>query len=420
MKSKVSIPNGINKKNHILKYNIQSKKIETEYGNKIKVFMLVDSFYEGGLEKVVVDLALKFNQSGHDCEILSISNSAGTNYNFAIKNKIKVVSFENNIHKFKHYLKENDFQIILIHHSYKFLEEVFEFKKPIIEIIHNVYFWQVNDKKIHKLRDQVSFFVSVSSFVHNYSTNYLDIPKNKILRINNGLNISGLLRPTLNFLRNKRLKSINNPIFLVVANFNEQKNHILIIQSFAVLLKKYPNARLYLAGNNESKSDYLISIRKLVSNLKISDSVNFLGTLNRRNLSLVLSQSHVALLPSLFEGFSISSLEYLFYGLPTILSETGATAELYKYFKNIKIAKNCSVPPGDLSVRYINELAYNPNPKSIDSLAKSMSFIVENYSNMLEIALQNTIDLGSLSIDETFKKYEELIFKLLKEPVIEL
>lgn len=112
-------------------------------------------------------------------------------------------------------------------------------------------------------------------------------------------------------------------VICMVANFSSIKNHSFIINVFGDLLKQRPNARLMLIGNAEG-NEYHNAVNK-VKELGISDNVLFLGLRNDTNR--LLQAADVFVLPSISEGFPISTLEAECSGLPCILS-TGVPRDI--------------------------------------------------------------------------------------------
>jgi len=93
------------------------------------------------------------------------------------------------------------------------------------------------------------------------------------------------------------------PFFLSVASFVSEKNHKGLIQIFSFLLKKCPTSKLLLVGEGNLKSD----IKKVVSELDLSESVYFLG--NRNDVLGIMPLCKALLLPSLIEGLPAVIIE---------------------------------------------------------------------------------------------------------------
>lgn len=99
-----------------------------------------------------------------------------------------------------------------------------------------------------------------------------------------------------------------------VGHFTEQKNQSYAIDVFRALLCKEPNARLYLIGDGplrESVENYAQDLR---------DHVTFVGTTG--HVEDYLQMMDVMILPSLFEGFPLVSVEWQINGLPAVIADT--------------------------------------------------------------------------------------------------
>ena len=100
-----------------------------------------------------------------------------------------------------------------------------------------------------------------------------------------------------------------------VGRFCYPKNHSFLIDIFYALLQKVPDSRLLLIGKGELEED----IKCKVNDLKISDSVSFLGL--RSDVSALLQGMDVFLFPSVYEGLSLATVEAQAAGLPCVLSQ---------------------------------------------------------------------------------------------------
>lgn len=101
-----------------------------------------------------------------------------------------------------------------------------------------------------------------------------------------------------------------------VGRFETQKNHEFLIDIFAGILKKIPDAVLLLVGDGVLKAQIL----KKVQNLGIEDHVIFAGV--RSDVSELLSAMDLFLFPSLFEGLPFTLIEAQANGLPCVVSDT--------------------------------------------------------------------------------------------------
>ena len=100
-----------------------------------------------------------------------------------------------------------------------------------------------------------------------------------------------------------------------VGRFNQPKNHPFLIDIFAALLKKEPNAVLLLAGGGEGMSQ----IREKAQKLGIAEHVHFLGV--RSDVADLMQAMNVFVFPSLYEGLPVTMVEAQAAGLPCIISD---------------------------------------------------------------------------------------------------
>lgn len=105
-------------------------------------------------------------------------------------------------------------------------------------------------------------------------------------------------------------------VLVNVGRLNYQKNHKFIIHLFSEYSKTDEKALLILIGDGELK-DF---IRNETSQLGISDKVITLG--NRNDVPDLLNVCDCFILPSLFEGLPVVSIESQANGLPIIMADT--------------------------------------------------------------------------------------------------
>lgn len=126
-------------------------------------------------------------------------------------------------------------------------------------------------------------------------------------------------------LRKKTKESLGIPedtsVLGHVGRFSLQKNHAFLIDIFAVVHRKNPEAILLLAGAGELEAE----IRDKVKTLGLEDSVKFLGL--RKDIPALMNAMDVFVLPSFFEGLPVVGVEAQATGLPVITS-TAVAREL--------------------------------------------------------------------------------------------
>lgn len=100
-----------------------------------------------------------------------------------------------------------------------------------------------------------------------------------------------------------------------IGRFVKQKNHQRLIKIFKSFHDKYTNSVLLLIGNGPLQDHLKI----MVNNLNLGDSVKFLGSIS--DVSEYYHLMDVFILPSLYEGLPLVSIEAQCAGVPMIISD---------------------------------------------------------------------------------------------------
>ena len=101
-----------------------------------------------------------------------------------------------------------------------------------------------------------------------------------------------------------------------VGRFTQQKNHGYLVEIFAALAARRPEARLLLVGAGPLEGE----VRRQVEGLGLADRVVFAGL--RRDTAACYDAMDAFLLPSLFEGLPVTLVEAQAAGLPCFISDT--------------------------------------------------------------------------------------------------
>lgn len=141
--------------------------------------------------------------------------------------------------------------------------------------------------------------------------------KNKIYILVNAIDVDEFIRNyAVREIVREKLGINENLVIGHVGRFSEQKNHTRLIDIFNEVKKINQDARLLLVGAGEKEKE----IRNKVSELKLEKEVIFYGT--SKNISDIYNAMDVFVLPSLFEGFPVVSLEVQAADLPAVFSDT--------------------------------------------------------------------------------------------------
>jgi len=139
-------------------------------------------------------------------------------------------------------------------------------------------------------------------------------------------------------------------LFVCVARFAPQKNHALLLNSFAQGPASNPNAHLVLVGEGILQE----RLEAQAKNLGLTHQVHFLGL--RTDIPEVLGAADVFVLSSDFEGNPLSVMEAMAAGLPIVSTGAGGVPDLIESGK-----EGILVQPGD-----------------VQGLSDSMTFLLRN------------------------------------------
>lgn len=108
----------------------------------------------------------------------------------------------------------------------------------------------------------------------------------------------------------------NELVFGHVGSFNEQKNHLKLLDIFSELYRRNSFCRLVLIGEGHMLSE----TKEKAKALGVENAVIFLG--RRDDVPRLLNAMDCMVFPSLYEGFPNVVLEWQLNGLPVVMSET--------------------------------------------------------------------------------------------------
>ena len=135
--------------------------------------------------------------------------------------------------------------------------------------------------------------------------------------LNNGVDLSVFRYDAIARERIRQELSLENKLVIGhIGRFNQQKNHSFLLEVFAQIRKKRPDAVLLLVGKGELEQQ----IREQAESLGISDHIVFTGV--RSDIPQLLSAMDVFVFPSFYEGMPNTVIEAQATGLPCVIADT--------------------------------------------------------------------------------------------------
>jgi glycosyltransferase involved in cell wall biosynthesis len=103
-------------------------------------------------------------------------------------------------------------------------------------------------------------------------------------------------------------------IILAVGRLEKQKDYPTLLRSFSIFLKTRPDYELHIVGSGQGEQSLLFLAREL----KIIDSVKFLGQIDQDHLPALYNKADIFVLCSLWEGFPKVLLEAMSSGCKVV------------------------------------------------------------------------------------------------------
>jgi len=104
----------------------------------------------------------------------------------------------------------------------------------------------------------------------------------------------------------------------------DYKGHREVIKAWPLVLRRIPDAELWIAGDGDLRND----LEQLVAELGLADNVRFLGQVTEEKKHQLIEQARCFLMPSRGEGFGLVYLEAMRVGRPCLVSTLDAGREV--------------------------------------------------------------------------------------------
>ncbi|MCK4891063.1 MAG: glycosyltransferase family 4 protein [Candidatus Pacebacteria bacterium] len=164
---------------------------------------------------------------------------------------------------------------------------------------------------------------------------------------------------------------INSPLFLFVGRLVEKKGLKYTFLAMKLVLKKYPDAKLLIAGVGPQKNE----LKNLSKNLGIEKNIIFLGGISNQELPSYYTTADLFLSSTLSEGFGLVFVEAMLCKCPVISSDLKAISDVVK---NGKTGIQVDVKNTQLYTDKILELMKN-NRKRKQLVENGYKFAKENF-----------------------------------------
>ncbi|TNJ45750.1 glycosyltransferase family 4 protein [Tamlana fucoidanivorans] len=288
----------------------------------MKVLQLIDSLHAGGAERVAVNLAnalSKYIESSYLCTtreegVLKASIDSTVSYLFLNKKQTLDVKA---IKKLNTFIKANNIDVIHAHSSSFFIGTVIRMLNPKLILV-----WHDHYGKSEALHNRSTFAIKLCSkfFSHIFAVNSKLEAWSKIVL--NKVSVTYL--PNFAHLNISKsgtiLQGKDGCRIIHLANFRQQKDHLTLLEAYAIIFRQYPDWTLHLVGKNFSDK-YFTEIKRYIEEEKLNTHVYIYGS--AIDVSNILNQSDIGALSSQSEGLPLALLEYGLSKLPVVCTNVG-------------------------------------------------------------------------------------------------
>lgn len=304
-----------------------------------RVMHILNSLHFGGMEKSVVSLVNSLDRSKYLPIVCSLSSSYRDLENELLQKGIKIIYLnrrENGFDfllpfKLARVLKKEKVQIAHTHNFAGFLYgTIGTLLSKTPAHLHTQQGTAFINKRMRAFiarifTKKIDNFVVVSKPIAQELMHFVKVKPQKIFYIPNSVPDARCNVNKHNHIKRSQLGFHNSDILIgSVGRLHPVKNYDVLLKSMPYVLKQYPQTKLVIVGDGEEKQNLL----RIAMDLKIRSHVLFLG--KRDDVNELLSLFYLFVLPSKYEGTSLSLIEAMASSLPVVATRVGGNPELVK------------------------------------------------------------------------------------------
>jgi len=158
------------------------------------------------------------------------------------------------------------------------------------------------------------------------------------------------------YFKDPAVAKFERPTVLYLGRMKKYKSIQHVIVALGKVRRKLPEAQLMIVGTG----DYLSQLKRLAASLGLAEAVEFPGFVSQGEKVRRMRQAHVAVLPSLKEGWGLTNIECNACGTAVVAADSpglrdsvdnGVSGLLYRYGDIDELAEKLSAILGDAQRR---------------------------------------------------------------------
>lgn len=307
---------------------------------QLRITHLVENLERGGLERVVIDLALEQVAQGLKVQVICLFSEGllarelvAAGIPVIACNKVRGFDWRA-VGKIRALLRNHKTQILHSHNPipnyYGVLASLFINGLTVVNTRHGMGNAPFNVRLELLYRISLVRTALVAMVCESARLNFIQhriVARTKAKVVPNGIRLS-LFRPYSENTHGSTLAALNlseDSLCIVnVGRLNPVKDHATLLHAMVHVSATVRNAVLVIVGGGKLQRE----LEALTKKLGIENAVRFLG--DRDDVKSLLPGFNIFVLSSLSEGYSISLLEACASALPIIATDVGGNAEIVK------------------------------------------------------------------------------------------
>lgn len=225
--------------------------------------------------------------------------------------------------------------------------------------------------------------VFVSDRLREFYVEHKGFSARKSVTIYNGIDTSRFKPQKNDSIRIKLGLEAENVLVGAVGNIRPSKGYEYMLEAARLVVDQYPQFRFIVVG--EGSGRLFDNLMDLIKKLRLENHFFFLGFIP--DISRCLNNMDIFMLPSVSEGFSISTIEAMACGVPVIATRSGGPEEIIAHYKNgILVEARCPVSLSENIIELYNNISLRRDIVSncVEDAGKnySISTLIDNYTHL--------------------------------------
>lgn len=377
------------------------------------VLLQADSFTQGGMEQVVIDVAKSLRADRFEVSLLVLGEQ-GSDAERMRQAGFSVVRLpkEDREGHYRRLLKERRIDVVNAHYSLFGASAAAQESIPFVQTIHNTYiFLPPHEVLAYQANDPfTSAYICVSQAAAHYSDTKLGLPASKMVLVPNGIDLGRLDEAAAanprSTLRNELGLANDDYVFLNVGSLQPIKCQATLVNAFAPVARLFPEAKLVFVGRAMNAA-YLEEVRRAVARHGLERAVLLAG--HREDVARFYWASDAFMLPSLCEGWSLALAEAIAAGLPVVATSVGSAPDVLP-----RLGGRLVRPPfgaiTNLDAVNLSRYTTTEDPQFVEDLTAALADLCQKRTRpLVSESLRRSLDCR-----ETYKPYGELFLWLMQ------